>query len=50
MSRHWEYAYSDGSVPTFTADVDGEYELQLQATLAFPDRAYPEVRDLDLRR
>ncbi len=45
MSRHWAYAYQDGSVPTFTADVDGEYTLQLQARLAFPDRAYPDKRD-----
>jgi hypothetical protein len=44
MSRHWEYAYVDGMVPSFTADKDGEYELQLQATLAFQDRVYPEVR------
>jgi hypothetical protein len=44
LSRHWEYAYTDGHTPTFTADVDGEYTLQLQATLAFPDRAYPEAR------
>ncbi len=45
MSRHWEYAYTDGNVPTFTADVDGEYTIQLQAHLAFADRAYPEKRD-----
>jgi hypothetical protein len=45
MSRHWAYAYQDGNVPTFTADVDGEYTLQLQAHLAFPDRAYPDQRD-----
>ncbi|GMU58580.1 MAG: hypothetical protein AMXMBFR34_03430 [Myxococcaceae bacterium] len=45
MSRHWQYAYQDGSVPTFTADVDGEYTLQLQGHLAFADRAYPEQRD-----
>ncbi|MGA9522331.1 MAG: thrombospondin type 3 repeat-containing protein [Myxococcaceae bacterium] len=44
MSNRWQYAYVDGKVPTFTADVDGEYELQLQATLAFPDRAYPDVK------
>ncbi|MDX2012041.1 MAG: MYXO-CTERM sorting domain-containing protein, partial [Myxococcaceae bacterium] len=30
---------------TFTSDVDGEYDIQLQANLAFPDRAYPEKRD-----
>lgn len=45
MSRHWEYAYQDGNVPSFTADVDGEYDIQLQATLAFPDRAYPQNRE-----
>ncbi len=42
MSRHWQYAYTDGQVPSFTADVDGDYVLQLQGTLAFPDRAYPD--------
>jgi hypothetical protein len=41
MSRHWEYAYQDGHVPTFTADVEGDYVLQLQGKLVFPDRAYP---------
>ena len=45
MSRHWEYAYQDGNVPSFTADVDGTYDIQLQAKLAFADRAYPENRD-----
>jgi MYXO-CTERM domain-containing protein len=45
MSRHWEYAYVDGNVPTFTADKDGEYDIQLQAKLAFADRAYPDQRD-----
>ena len=45
MSRHWEYAYQDGAVPSFTADVDGEYDIQLQARLAFADRAYPENRE-----
>lgn len=42
MSRHWEYAYVEGEAPTFTADVDGEYAVQLQAKLAFADRAYPD--------
>lgn len=42
LSRRWEYAYVDGQVPSFTADVDGEYVLQLDAKLAFPDRAYPD--------
>ncbi|PTL81939.1 thrombospondin type 3 repeat-containing protein [Vitiosangium sp. GDMCC 1.1324] len=45
MSRHWEYAYVDGSKPTFTADEDGEYVLQLQAKLAFDDRAFPGRRE-----
>ncbi|MFZ5468930.1 MAG: cell-cell cohesion MYXO-CTERM protein MtsC [Myxococcota bacterium] len=44
LSRHWEYAYPDGQVPSFTADVDGEYVLQVKGTLAFPDRAYPEAK------
>ncbi|MBE2253119.1 MAG: thrombospondin type 3 repeat-containing protein [Myxococcus sp.] len=45
MSNHFQYAYVDSSVPSFTSDVDGEYDLQLQAKLAFPDRAYPEKKD-----
>ena len=44
MSRHWEYAYVDGKVPNFTADVDGDYVLQLSAKLAFADRVYPDQR------
>ncbi|MBX5483331.1 MAG: thrombospondin type 3 repeat-containing protein [Myxococcaceae bacterium] len=43
MSRHWSYAYEEGKAPTFTADVDGEYEMQVQGTLVFPDRVYPDV-------
>ena len=42
LSRHWEYAYTDGNTPTFTADVDGEFTLEVTGTLAFPDRAYPD--------
>ena len=34
--------YQDGSVPTFTADVDGTYDLQLQAHLVFADRGYSD--------
>jgi hypothetical protein len=52
-SRHYQYAYVDGSVPSFTADVDGDYVLQLSANLVFPDRAYPgssqSTSDLSLR-
>ncbi len=47
MSRHWEYAYPDGPdgkahVPSFTADVEGQYVIQVTGTLVFPDRAYPD--------
>ncbi len=52
-SRHYQYAYLDGSVPSFTADADGDYVLQLSAKLVFADRAYPESQtstsDLRLR-
>jgi MYXO-CTERM domain-containing protein len=41
VSRHWQYAYVDGKVPTFTPDSDGAYELQLHAVLAYTDRLYP---------
>ncbi|MBS1149474.1 MAG: mtsC [Myxococcaceae bacterium] len=43
-SRHWEYAYTDQHVPSFTADADGEFTLQVTGTLAFPDRAYPDQK------
>ncbi|MBM4779792.1 MAG: thrombospondin, partial [Archangiaceae bacterium] len=45
MSNNFQYAYTDQNVPTFTSDVDGQYDIQLQAKLAFPDRAYPEKKD-----
>ncbi len=45
QSYHWKYAYADGTVPSFTADVDGKYDLQLQARLSFRNRAYPANRD-----
>ncbi len=44
-SRHWQYDFVDGTQPSFTADKDGEYDLQLQARLAFADRAYPDQRE-----
>ncbi len=44
-SNHWAYAYTDGEKPTFTADVDGDYVLQLHAKLAFDDRVYPGRRE-----
>lgn len=45
LSRDWQYAYPDGQVPTFVADVDGEYRFQLSAKLVFPDRVYPDQRE-----
>ena len=44
-SLRWMYQYVDGLAPTFTADVDGEYALQLQAKLVFADRAYPNNKE-----
>ena len=41
LSRHWEYAYVDGHVPSFRADVAGDYSLQVQADLGLADRPYP---------
>ncbi len=45
LSRNYAYAYTDGNVPTFTSDVDGDFDIQLQARLAFKDRAYPDLQD-----
>jgi hypothetical protein len=39
----WQLATIDGEDPTFTPDRDGEYTLQVTATLESPDRSYPEV-------
>jgi hypothetical protein len=44
-SLRWMYEYAPGTAPTFTADVDGAYALQLQAKLVFADRAYPMNRE-----
>ena len=44
QSNRWMYSYEQGNAPTFTADVNGEYALQLQAKLVFADRVYPENR------
>jgi len=44
QSNHWEYRYEDGKAPTFTADVNGNYTLQLTGSLAFPDRAWPNAK------
>ena len=40
----WQYKYADGAEPSFTADVEGDYVIQLQAELTEPDRSYPEIR------
>lgn len=45
VSSHWNYAYPEGKVPTFTADADGDYELQVYAKLVFADRAYASIRE-----
>ncbi len=42
LSRHWEYRYPSNSVPSFTADADGAFVIQLSAKLAFTDRIYSE--------
>ncbi|MBL8909655.1 MAG: thrombospondin type 3 repeat-containing protein [Archangium sp.] len=41
LSRRYQYAYVDGQVPTFAADVVGNYTIQIVAQLASPDRAFP---------
>ena len=41
MSRHWQYVYPKGASPSFTADADGDYQLQVTANLAFKDRLNP---------
>ena len=41
LSRNWEYAYKDGSVPTFTPDKAGDYTIEVQGELALADRVYP---------
>jgi hypothetical protein len=40
-SIHWQYAHAEGTAPHFTPDVDGDYVLQLTATLGMPDRVHP---------
>ena len=45
LSRHWQYAYADNHVPSFTADADGVYAINLNAKLAFADRAFPAVKE-----
>jgi hypothetical protein len=42
LSRHWEYAYIDGNIPSFTPDQSGIYVLQLSGQLVFADRLYPQ--------
>lgn len=41
LSRHWQYAYVDGRVPTFRPDRPGTYALLLSASLGLSDRLFP---------
>jgi len=43
VSHLWSYQYVTGQEPTFVPDTAGTYTLQLQATLVYPDRTYPNV-------
>jgi hypothetical protein len=45
LSRHFEYAYVDGRIPSFTPDLPGAYNLRLAASLGVPDTAYPQSTD-----
>lgn len=45
LSRNWEYAYPNGSVPTFKPDQPGTYVIQVTAQLQFPDRQFPAVNN-----
>jgi Thrombospondin type 3 repeat len=47
VSRHWQYAYQNGSVPTFVPDADGVYTVTVHATLVFQDRLYPTSNTAD---
>jgi len=44
LSRQWQYAYLDWNIPSFTADVAGEYTLELSGQLALPDPDFPAQR------
>lgn len=45
VSHSAKYSYMfDGDKPTFTPDKPGQYVIQLSSSLAFADRAYPEIR------
>jgi hypothetical protein len=41
VSRQWQYAYQNGSVPTFIPDADGTYTVTLNAVLIAADRLFP---------
>lgn len=45
LSRHWQYAYVDGLVPSFTPDRSGTYTLELRGELGLPDRTYSDIRE-----
>jgi hypothetical protein len=40
-SRLYDYLYLKSSVPTFTADEPGDYQLKVKGELAFPDTVNP---------
>jgi MYXO-CTERM domain-containing protein len=41
VSRFFQYAYENGSIPTLIPDADGTWEVTVTATLLAPDRKYP---------
>ena len=43
VSRHWQYAYVDGHVPTFTADVDGDYTSSSRPCSPSRTARYPSI-------
>ena len=47
VSRHWQYAYENGSVPTFKPDADGTYTVNVHAILLFKDRLYAGSNSAD---
>ena len=43
VSHLWAYQYVQNQEPTFTPDQNGTYQLELTASLVYPDHAYPSV-------
>jgi hypothetical protein len=44
-SYEYEYVYVNGKKATFHPDAPGDYLVQLNGTLVFPDRVYPGTKD-----